>query len=69
MHTYQAYEYVAVGVAFQVPTSAVTTCPAIAVPEIVGGDELTGGPVIWAVVADQLEITPDVLVSVCSTEI
>ena len=69
MHTYQAYEYVAVGVAFQVPTSAVTTCPAIAVPEIVGGDELTGGPVIWAVVADHLEITPDVLVSVCSTEI
>ena len=45
------------------------TCPAIAVPEIVGGDVLTGEPVICAVDTDHLEATPEVLVNVCNTEI
>ena len=51
------------------PSIAVKTCPAIVDPEIVGGEVFTGAPVICAVDTDHLEITPDVLVSVCNTEI
>jgi hypothetical protein len=62
------YVYVAVGVARQLPTTAVRILPAAGVPEIVGTSIFTGAPAIWSVVGDHKAITPAVLVRVSSTE-
>ena len=54
----------------QLPGAAVNTCPACAVPEIVGGEPFTGGAgaaATTAVCAEPAEPEPSVFVAVTAT--
>ena len=64
---WKAYEIGAVPV--QAPVDAVSVCPSVAVPEIVGGAVFAGGAAAatWAVCADSAVLEPAALVAVTST--